>query len=107
MKKQLKALLLALALVAGMLVGPRAARADDKLTLKDGRVLQGTVVREVNGYVWFNVKTGALTSEQMFKPEDIAKLEKDSKPAEKPDAAAPQDEKKPEAAASSNAPRIA
>jgi hypothetical protein len=106
MKKHLKALLLALALVAGMLAGPRTARADDKITLKDGRVLQGTVIREVNGYVWFKVKTGSLETEQMFKPEEISKLEKDAKPAAKPDAAA-KDDKKPEAAASSGAPRIA
>jgi hypothetical protein len=108
MKKQLKALLVALALVAGVLAGPRAARADDTLTLKDGRVLQGTVVREVNGYVWFKVKTGSLETEQMFKPEDISKLEKDAKPAAAPEAAAPAgDEKKPEAAATPGAPRIA
>ncbi|MFN0134263.1 MAG: hypothetical protein ACKVW3_17255 [Phycisphaerales bacterium] len=66
------------------------ARADDKLHLKNGTVLSGTIVKEMNGYVWFKVKSGDLEQEQFFKPDEVSKIERDaSKPAEAPAAATP------------------
>lgn len=60
-----------------MLAYPGQAQAD-RLHLRDGRVLEGTVVREVNGYVWFRVKVGNVEQEQMFRPEEVVKVERDT-----------------------------
>jgi hypothetical protein len=76
---------LALALLVGLVLSPARALAD-KLTLKDGRVLEGTVAKEVEGYVWFNWKVGSIDNTQMFTPEQIVKVERDE--ANKPAAAA-------------------
>ncbi|MEX2219990.1 MAG: hypothetical protein WD749_14655 [Phycisphaerales bacterium] len=84
-KPFLKTLLLALALLAGVLATAGHARAD-KLHLKDGRVLDGTVVREVEGYVWFEIKVGGIENTQVYPPADIAKVERSTPAA---DAAAP------------------
>lgn len=77
----MKSVLLALALVAVVTLASGRAWALDKLHLKDGRVLEGTVAKEVNGYIWFNVKVGELESQQMFGPGEIDKLERDTKAA--------------------------
>src|SRR5690606_3628964 len=102
---RIRALMLALALTAGVLIAP--ARADDKLHLKDGRVLEGTVTREVEGYVWFKYRIGGLEQETMFKPETYSKIERDAKPAEA-EATAPKNNEAAEASASKfGVPRVA
>ncbi|MBL8963450.1 MAG: hypothetical protein KF787_09400 [Phycisphaeraceae bacterium] len=50
-----------------------AARADT-LKLRDGRTLEGTVTREVDGYIWFSYKVGDLVQERMFAPSEIVQL---------------------------------
>lgn len=74
-------LVVALAVVAGAGLAAAPAHAADKIHLKDGRVLEGRVVREEQGFVWFAVKVGGIEQTQMFKPADITKLERDAAPA--------------------------
>jgi hypothetical protein len=57
-----------------MLALPALGMAQDRLELNDGRVLEGTVSRDVDGYIWFRFRTGSLESEQMFTPGEIKKL---------------------------------
>lgn len=66
----------AIALAAVLLATP--ARAGDKVTLKDGRVLEGTILREEQGYVWIKVKYGGMEQEQMFTPAQVASVERDA-----------------------------
>src|SRR6187431_2672169 len=103
----LKGVLVASAMALAVLLTAGRLSASDKIHLKDGRVLEGTVAREVNGYVWFTFKMGALETEQMFKPEEIAKIERDTKPAEPVAPAAKTETKEATAASKSGVPRIA
>lgn len=54
----------------------------DKLHLKDGRVLDGTVVREESGIVVFKFTVNGQTKEEFFTSDEIDKVEKESRPAE-------------------------
>lgn len=67
----------ALALATLCLVNP--AFAADRLTLKDGRVLEGEIVRELDGVIWF--KSGGATI--MYTPSEYSKLERDTGAGEK------------------------
>lgn len=49
----------------------------DKLHLKDGRVLEGKIVREGDTFIFFRLTVGNVTSDQMFQKEDISKIERD------------------------------
>jgi hypothetical protein len=104
----LRSLVLALALLVGVVFSPSRAIAD-KLHLKDGRVLEGTVAKEVSGYVWFKVKVGNLESEQLFKPDEIEKIERDGgdSPQDKAAAADQSDKPAAESKPRSGVPRIA
>lgn len=62
-----------LAAALALSMGSPAARADT-LKLRDGRTLEGTVTREVDGYIWFTYKVGDLVQERMFAPSDILQL---------------------------------
>lgn len=57
---------------------PSPTFAADVLHLKDGKVLEGKVSREMNGYVWFTWMVGDIEKTEMFAPNLISKLEKDS-----------------------------
>ncbi len=85
-------LLLCLALLAAMLTAN--ARAADKITLKDGKVHEGSVVKELEGYIWFKFSTGGIEQTKMFTPDEISKLERDT-PAIAPASAEAADEAKP------------
>ncbi|HYE01670.1 MAG TPA: hypothetical protein VD963_00400 [Phycisphaerales bacterium] len=71
-------LLLGLALLAGVLLAPGAALGADKLHLKDGRVLEGRVEKEIDGHVYFVVKVGSIEHTQFFSKDQITKLERDT-----------------------------
>lgn len=94
------------AMAAALLLSLTAARAQDKVTLKDGRVIEGVVVREEQGFVWIRVKYGSMEQEQMFAPDQIEKVERDaaaapdpkSAPRGRPDAASPRHPGAPRAA---------
>jgi hypothetical protein len=66
------------ALAAGTLLSAGRAEAADKLHLKDGRVLEGRVVRELDGVVWFSSNASGIEQTQMFAPAQIVKLERDA-----------------------------
>lgn len=58
---------------------PAAVAADafdgpDVITTKDGRTLSGTIVREVNGYVWLDLGVG---NPLMLRPDEIETIERD------------------------------
>lgn len=74
------ACVLMVALVA-MLAVTREAFAD-KIYLKDGRVLEGEVVREVGDVVFFQVQVGTAKSDMSFMRSEIDRIEKIDKPAE-------------------------
>ncbi|MEM9166150.1 MAG: hypothetical protein AAGB48_03915 [Planctomycetota bacterium] len=53
-----------------------AAQAEpDVIKTTDGRELSGTIVRELNGYVWLDMGVG---SPLMFRPDEIAEIVRDS-----------------------------
>lgn len=69
--------LAALAFACVMGVASTSAMAIDRLTLKDGRVLEGEVTRKLEGYVWFKHKVGSIEREEMFTPTEIGQLTED------------------------------
>jgi hypothetical protein len=80
-----RAALLALTAALALALAPEGALAADKVYLKDGRVFEGTITREDNGYIWMKVGGGVET---FFRPGDIDRVERDAKPAEPAGAAA-------------------
>jgi hypothetical protein len=74
--KILKSLALALVVAGAALLTTGTAYAD-KLHLKDGRVLDGKVVREGKGFIFFKVKVGSVESEQLFTEDQISKIDRD------------------------------
>lgn len=64
----------ALAAVAGGLCG--VASATDRVVLKDGRIVEGTIMKEMQGAVWIKTSVGGIVAEQMFSPSEISKVEK-------------------------------
>ena len=62
------------------------ASAEDKIILKDGRVLTGEIVREIDGFLWFRVNS--VDPAQFFSTEDIRTIERDTGSA-KPATATP------------------
>lgn len=98
----------ALALMMGVLL-PGQAFADDVVTLKDGRVLRGEIVREVDGYIWLKFKVGGIESTQMLAPNEVTKIERDAaRPDAAPDEAVkPADKPEPKARGMNATPRAA
>lgn len=85
----MKRLLAATALAAISVFGANDAFAADKLTLKDGQVLEGTVTRELDGVVWFKYTIAGVEQTKMFTTTEYTKLERDAKPAEETPSTAP------------------
>jgi hypothetical protein len=85
-----------------VLVSAGAARAD-KLYLKDGRVLEGTVVSRGDGHIYFKYKVGAIEQTKLFSTSDYTRLETDS-PDTPPAPAKPAPEKAAPATAPAPAP---
>lgn len=76
---RLATVLAGLTLAAVMLLGSAgSAWAADKVHLKDGRVLEGTIVRELNGSVWLRYKIGGIEQEGFFTPAQIDRIERDA-----------------------------
>lgn len=50
----------------------------DKLHLKDGRVLEGTITSETADYLYFQIKVGGIVHTDIFSMSDIKKIERDS-----------------------------
>jgi hypothetical protein len=92
-----------------MLASP--ARAADKLTLSDGTVLEGTVIREIDGNVWLKYTVAGVEQTKMFTATEYKKLERDIAAGEKKDESAPVADKpagrKPQANPKPGVPRAA
>ncbi len=95
---RLKGALLALACgVCVLLAQPSTAWAD-KITLNDGTVLEGDIVREGDGFLFIKVRIGSLETEKLVTKDQIRTVERTSdtkkddsgkSPEKTPDAAAP------------------
>ncbi len=73
------ALLTSTALVAVlMLAMVSSVWAGDKVVLKDGRVLEGTIVREVNGSIWMTYTIGGIEQKGFFTADQIDHIERDT-----------------------------
>ncbi|MCC6229556.1 MAG: hypothetical protein IT432_10050 [Phycisphaerales bacterium] len=81
------ALIASLTLVSSPAGAPRATAAvltpvsapatiadKDKVYLKDGRVLEGKITKELDGYVWLLQDSNGITHEEFLKPGDIEKV---------------------------------
>lgn len=53
-----------------------SAAATDKITKKDGEVLEGRITKEVEGWVWFTRVQGGVETEVILNPKDIDKIER-------------------------------
>lgn len=89
--KKLMRLLSSFALAAAML-GAVAFTADralaiDRVVLKDGTIVEGTIVREMQGAVWIKTTIGGVPTEKMYLSNEYSKVERDAGEAAKPDAA--------------------
>lgn len=78
----------ALAIVALCIALAPGAFALDKVTLKDGTVLEGTIEREGEGFVFLLMKIGAVENRRLILREDIKAIERDA-PAKTEEAATP------------------
>lgn len=81
MKNQLRVLGAAMAIVVAFAFVP-AASADDKIIMKDGRVFEGTIVREVEGYIFIKVGTGSLAKQELLLMVDIKEILRDTQPVQ-------------------------
>jgi len=68
----------ALALALALLIPVVTASAIDKITLKDGNVIEGTIVREVEGIVWIKHTVGGIAQERMVLPGEISAIVRDA-----------------------------
>ncbi len=83
MIKRLMCLFLVAAIVTVGMVCPRAFA--DRLTLKDGRVLEGKVEREGPGFIYFILKIGGVDRTELFTSDQIVRIERDGDaPAQAP-----------------------
>ncbi len=65
-------------LALAMVFGPGAERAlADKIYLNDGRVLEGRVDREGEGFVYFVIVVGSIEHTELFTAAQIKKIERD------------------------------
>ncbi len=68
--------------MATMMVAPSAFAAD-KVTLKDGTILEGTITREVGGIVWLKTKIAGIEQEKMILPEELKTIAREGEAVEK------------------------
>lgn len=102
MKNKITGLLLAVMLGVGIAMPTARAFAGDsaKITLKDGSIVEGEIVREAEGIVWLKITSGGSEETRIITPAEITKIvrgsgsaDTKSEPAKKPDL--PRDEPKP------------
>lgn len=72
--------------IAGLL---SPVMAGDVLHLKDGSKVEGQIVREIDGSVWFKTAIGGIETTEFYLADKIDKIVRDSKTPEVPDATAP------------------
>lgn len=71
---------------AGALWGGEAVA--DRLHLKDGRVIDGTVQREGDGFIYFITKIGGIEKVELFLKDDVLRVERETSGAASPAAKA-------------------
>ncbi|MFG0326526.1 MAG: hypothetical protein ACF8SC_04560 [Phycisphaerales bacterium JB037] len=54
------------------------ALAKDRVVLKDGTIVEGTIVRELDGYVWIKTKIGGVEQEVLYQPSEVDRIERDA-----------------------------
>ncbi len=74
-------------------LGASDALAIDKIYLKDGRIVEGTIKEDLDGYLWVLTTIGGIETDVMYEPQDILKVERDA------DASTPQKTDEPARAA--------
>jgi hypothetical protein len=79
-----RTMLLSLLVAATLVLSAAGAFALDRVTLKDGRVVEGTIVREVEGFVWIRTSVGGVIQERMFTPDEVATIARDAAAAPAP-----------------------
>ncbi len=84
--KFLAAVTLAAFAVMAFVASPAGALAADKVTLKDGRVVQGTITREGDEFVYITVKIGSIEKQEFFTKDQVSKIERDADAKPRPDA---------------------
>src|SRR5262245_48894261 len=79
MRMHMKVNLLAVvAMLLGLVLSAASALGVDKVTLKDGKVIEGTITREVDGIVWIKYQIAGIPHEDMFAPSEVSKIERDA-----------------------------
>lgn len=74
------------AFVLALVLCATPAHALDRVTLKEGnRVIEGTIIKEIDGIVWIRYKVAGIEQVSHFSPDEIAKVERDSKADTKAD----------------------
>ncbi|MBX3321424.1 MAG: hypothetical protein KF757_00390 [Phycisphaeraceae bacterium] len=66
------------AAAALLLVATHLSFASDVVHLKDGRKIEGTIVRELDGSVWIKTRLGSIENTEFFLADNIAKIERDA-----------------------------
>lgn len=102
-------LLIGATLAATLLLSTATGWASDKITLKSGDTHEGTVIKEMEGYIWFKFTLGGIEQTKMFTPGEIATLDRDTPAAAVAAAgdAPAADTKKPASAGRPGVPRAA
>ncbi len=94
MFKTLQTMCLALVMLLGVAMPAASAMAADRVTLKDGTVLEGTIVRETNGIVWIKVNVSGVEQERMLLPSEVKGVERNVSGGETSTKASPAREEK-------------
>ncbi|MBL8877160.1 MAG: hypothetical protein JNM86_15305 [Phycisphaerae bacterium] len=77
-KSLLAGLLCGCAVLSGVCVPVSAALAGTaQITLKDGTVLEGEIVRELEGIVWIKIKSGKSEETRMLTPDEVKSIARD------------------------------
>ena len=74
--KQFPGLMAAVAMTLAAVLAP-AALADDKVVMKDGRVFEGRIERELEGWVWIKIGSGSLARTELLATADIELIVRD------------------------------
>ena len=53
-----------------------ASWANDRVTLTDGTVVEGTIKQELDGYIWFEIRKGGIVNEVIYRASQIQKIER-------------------------------
>jgi hypothetical protein len=73
----LAALVLGVAMLAPATHAGAATGADDKIVMNDGRVFEGEIVRELDGFIWIEISYGGLKRTELVSKDDIKELTRD------------------------------